>query len=98
MRGYGNFQAPGVNLVGNITYRDQQAAIFGAQTLTDVRRFAFFISLMTNLGVGGGVAPEIRTKAFGNSVMFASGIDASFASTLLAMLHKLLTPGSGGLF
>ncbi len=98
LRGVGNFAAPGMNLVGNIAYRDEPAALAGAQTLTEVRRLAYFVSLMTNFGVGGGSAPEVSAQAFGKNVSFATAIDAQLMGTMLGMTQKLLTPGSGGVF
>lgn len=98
VRAIGNFQPPGMNVVGSLTYRDELTAAAGSQTLTELRRLAYLITLLTNIGVGGGSAPEIRTQAQGLNVAFASEIDGQLAGVVLGMMHKLLTPGSGGVF
>jgi hypothetical protein len=98
VRGFGNFQAPGMNLAGSLTYRDDVAAAAGATSLQDLKRLAYFITLLTNFGLGGGSAPEIRTQALGTNVAFASNVDSQLTSTVLSMVGKLLTPGSGGLW
>ena len=97
-RGLGNFQPPGMNLVGSLTYADEPTALAGAQSLQELRRLAYFLTLLSNFGVGGGSAPEIRTQAQGFNVAFAAEIDTALASTVLTMMGKILRPGSGGVF
>jgi hypothetical protein len=98
VRALGNFGAPGMNVVGNLTYRDDITAAQGAATLGELRKLAYFLTLMSNLGIGGGSAPEIKTQQLGNSVQFATEIDTQLANVVLSMMGKLLKPGSGGVF
>ncbi len=98
VRAVGNFESPGMNVVGSLTYKDASSAVVGAQQLPQLRELAYFLTVLSNLGVGGGVAPEIRTQLQGTNVAFASEIDAQLANVVLSMIGKFLRPGSGGIY
>jgi hypothetical protein len=94
VRALGNFEAPGMNIVGNLSYRDEQAAAQGAITLREVKKLAYFITLLANLGVGGASVPDLVTQQEGTHVSFATTVDTSLATMLLQLVSRLLQPGS----
>jgi hypothetical protein len=84
VRVLGNFQAPGMNLVGSVSYGDKLQAQKGAAALAQMQQFAYFMSLMSAFGVGGRM-PKLEVKVQGRDVAFAAPIDAGLVRLLLAV-------------
>lgn len=53
----GNFQPPGVNFAGALTYTDPQSAANGAVALRNLEQIAKIASLLSSWGFGGAVPP-----------------------------------------
>jgi hypothetical protein len=96
VRALGNFDAPGMNIVGNLSYRDEQTAAQGAVTLREVKKLAYFITLLANLGVGGASVPDLVTQQEGKHVAFATTVDTNLATMLMQMMTRMLQPGGSG--
>jgi hypothetical protein len=85
MRVLGNFQAPGVNLVGALTYTTPERAENGAIALKNLSQMAQFAGLLSSFGLGSGLAPA-QIAVSGSDVGFAQPVDLSFARMALNML------------
>jgi hypothetical protein len=81
----GNFEEPGMNVVGSLTYRSEEQAQAGAVALDQIRQLAAFASLLAILGFGG-TAPAIDVAPQGTSVAFASKIDKTLAQLMLGLV------------
>lgn len=93
VRVLGNFQQPGANLVGSLTYRDAMTATRGAQTIHQLQQVAAFANLLSFLGLAP-VIPPITVAQQGNDVAFAVSIDTSTAVMLLDMLVRASQQGA----
>jgi hypothetical protein len=101
MRAIGNFQPPGMNFAGSLTYADAQTATGGAAQLADLQKLTGFMSLLSSLGLMGPV-PQMQIAQRNNDVAFTVPVDTSFARFLLGMLGDIAkkattgAPPSGG--
>jgi len=88
----GNFQDPGLNLAGTLTYADPDAARKGAQSLIDLRRkvesVAPFLAL---LGIGQPVR-KLEAEPKENDVSFVAGVDGAAVAVLLDKAQDMLLP------
>jgi len=88
----GNFQDPGLNIAGTLTYLDADAAKKGAQSLIDLRRkvesFAPFLAL---LGIGQPVR-KLEAEPKDKDVSFVAGIDGAAVAVLLDKAQDMLLP------
>jgi hypothetical protein len=89
----GNFEDPGVNLAGTLSYGDAQAAQRGAQNLLAFRgtldRYAPFLALI-------GIPQPIRkldAQPKEKTVGFVSAIDGAAVAVLLDKAEELMTMG-----
>jgi len=89
----GNFQPPGVNFVGALTYADAASAQNGASSLQNVRQLTQFMSLLSSLGFGGSV-PPMQVAQNGNDVAFTLPLDDRFVRLLLGRVVDLTRPGA----
>jgi hypothetical protein len=92
VRALGNFEPPGVNIVGSLTYADENQAAAAAPTLSQLSRIAYFVSLLSSWGFGGQM-PAMETTPQGANVAFATKMDTSLASLLLGALADFTRPG-----
>jgi len=91
LRILGNFQPPGMNLAGTLTYTDPTTATTGAQSLRNVQSFAQLLGLLSTLGFGGSL-PPMQVGLQGNDVQFTLPVDSRYASFLLRLGIAATTP------
>lgn len=88
----GNFQDPGLNLAGTLTYADAEAAQKGAQSLIGLRMkvesVAPFLAL---LGIGQPVR-RLEAQPKENDVSFVAAIDGAAVAILLDKAQDMLLP------
>jgi hypothetical protein len=86
----GNFEAPGLNLAGTLTYSDPAAATRGAQNLVRLRstleRYAPFLAL---LGFGQPLR-KLEAQPKESEVAFVLGVDGAAVAALLDKAQDLL--------
>lgn len=86
----GNFESPGLNLAGTLTYSDPAAATRGAQNLVNLRstleRYAPFLAL---LGFGQPVR-KLEAQPKESEVAFVLGVDGAAVAALLDKAQDLL--------
>jgi hypothetical protein len=92
VRVLGNFQPPGVNFAGALTYGDAQQAAAGAAALANVRSFAAMMSLATVLF--GGSIPNMQVAQSGNDVAFTLPLDDRLMRLLLGRVIDATRPGA----
>jgi len=88
----GNFQDPGLNLAGTLTYGDAEAAQKGAQALIGLRRkvesVAPFLAL---LGIGQPVR-RLEAEPKDKDVSFVAAIDGAAVAVLLDKAQDMFLP------
>jgi len=88
----GNFQDPGLNLAGTLSYLDAEAARKGAESLIGLRRkvesVAPFLAL---LGIGQPVR-KLEAEPKDKDVSFVAGIDGAAVAVLLDKAQDMLLP------
>ncbi|MEM9695309.1 MAG: hypothetical protein AAGA56_22390 [Myxococcota bacterium] len=85
----GNFEPPGVNVVGSLTYPDEPQASAGAQGLEQMNQMASAASIFTAMGFGTSL-PQLEIKPQGTNVAFATQVDLAVAGTLLGLVAGAL--------
>lgn len=94
MRVLGNFEPPGMNVVGSLTYADEETAKVGSERLSDVQKLAYLASLMSTWGFGGRM-PDMEVQRQGTNVSFATELDTSLMSIMLRAIADVLSPTKG---
>jgi hypothetical protein len=94
VRMLGNFEAPGMNMVGSLTYADEESAKLGSERLSDVQKLAYLASLMSTWGFGGRM-PDMEVQVQGTNVAFATELDTSLMSIMLRAMADVLSPAKG---
>jgi hypothetical protein len=89
LRVRGNFQPPGMNVVGSLTYGDAAAAAKGAEGLGQLQQYAYLVTLLATFGFGGR-APDLEVTQQDANVAFASQIDTATINLLLTMMAQWL--------
>jgi len=92
LRLLGNFQAPGINLVGTLTYGDEAQAQRGASGLGQAQQLAYFASLFSTFGLGGQM-PPLEAQARGKDVAFATKVDTPAAAMMMNLMVEATKPG-----
>ncbi|MEO7332263.1 MAG: hypothetical protein ABI193_27045, partial [Minicystis sp.] len=78
----GNFQPPGMNFAGSLTYPDAAAAQAGAQNLQQVQQLASLVSLFSSFGFGAPLpSPQIAQQQ--SDVAFTVQVEDSLVKVLL---------------
>jgi len=95
IRTIGNFQAPGMNFAGSLTYSDATTAAGGAAQLADLQKLTSFMSLLSSLGLMGP-APQMKIQQRTNDVAFTVPVDTTFARFLLGMLGDIAKNATKG--
>jgi hypothetical protein len=89
----GNFEEPGLNLAGTLTYADETAATRGAQNVATLRatleRYATFMAL---LGIAQPIK-KLEAQVKGADVAFVVAVDGIAAGALLERFGDMLTGG-----
>lgn len=100
IRVIGNFQPPGINFAGSLTYADPQSAANGAVALRNLQQAAQFMSMLSSWGFGGTVPPmQVATNT--NDVAFTVPLDDTLVRLLLrtaadASRNRAYGTSSGG--
>lgn len=94
IRVLGNFEPPGMNVVGSLTYADEETAKVGSERLSDVQKLAYLASLMSTWGFGGRM-PDMEVQRQGTNVSFATELDTSLMSIMLRAMADVLSPTKG---
>ncbi|HLV21918.1 MAG TPA: hypothetical protein VKZ49_13585 [Polyangiaceae bacterium] len=97
LRAVGNFEPPGINLVGTMTYADEQAAAQGASSLQQSQQLLQSYGwIMAIIGIAQPIR-QLEARASGKSAQFALGVDGAAVGTLLDQLQNYLaTPSQPG--
>lgn len=82
----GNFEPPGVNLAGTITYPDEQAAASGA---ADLQRQGSNVALAARLLGLGKPIRKLEAQPTGNDAQFVLSLDESALDKALGLLSRL---------
>lgn len=78
----GNFQAPGMNFAGTLSFNDEQSAGQSASAFESLRSISPFMSLLSAIGLGITI-PPIQSAQQGKDVGFTVAMDEGTARTLL---------------
>jgi hypothetical protein len=88
----GNYEPPGVNLAGALTYPDAASAQAGAQSVQRIAQMASFASLLALIGIRPPIQDmQVRTEQ--NDVQFIAKLDAQGASGMLDALSAAMRAG-----
>jgi hypothetical protein len=86
----GNFQPPGMNFAGTMSYPDPQTALSASQSIdqmsSTIRNYSFFLQLA---GIGNPIQ-KLQTVASGNDAQFVLGLDSKTIDWLLNQLANSL--------
>jgi hypothetical protein len=91
IRVLGNFETPGMNVVGSLTYADEPTAEVGAERLSDVQKLAYLASLMSTWGFGGRM-PDMEVQRQGTNVAFATELDTTLMSVMFRAIADVVAP------
>ncbi|MEZ4295319.1 MAG: hypothetical protein R3B70_10120 [Polyangiaceae bacterium] len=78
----GNFQPPGVNIAGTLTFADEAAATSADGNIQTLSQISPFMSLLTSIGLGISI-PPIKSVRKEKDVGFTVAMDDNTARTLL---------------
>jgi hypothetical protein len=88
----GNFQEPGLNLAGTLSYLDAEAARKGAQSLIGLRqRVESVAPFLALLGIGQPVR-KLEAQPNDKDVSFVAAIDGAAVAVLLDKAQDILLP------
>ncbi len=90
----GNFQPPGMNVVGSLGYRDPDAATRGASALEQLQQVSALATLFA--AFAGATIPHVDLRTNDQEVAFASAVDSGFVQLALTTLTNLIRPASTG--
>ncbi|HKQ69086.1 MAG TPA: hypothetical protein VJT73_07095 [Polyangiaceae bacterium] len=79
----GNFQPPGVNLAGTLTYPDAASATQGATNLQNLGQMAGLLNMLAIFGLASPLQ-NLQVQSQDNSATFVTAIDGQSLSRLLA--------------
>jgi hypothetical protein len=89
----GNFEEPGLNLAGTLTYADEAAAARGAQNVATLRAtLERYATLMALLGIAQPIK-KLEAQAKGSDVAFVVAVDGVAAGALLERFGDMLGAG-----
>lgn len=78
----GNFQSPGMNFAGTLSFNDEQGASASNSQLESLKSLSPFMSLLSAIGLGISI-PPIQSAQSGKDVGFTIAMDEGTARTLL---------------
>jgi hypothetical protein len=81
----GNFQAPGLNLAGSLTYPDAASAANGANALRGLAQMAGLMSMLSIFGLGSPLK-NMQIDVQQNDAQFVMAVDGQTVTHLLAGL------------
>ena len=86
----GNFQEPGINFAGTMTYKDEGSAAEGAQSIRDVREWIKAITFFATWFGYGDPIKQLEVRPNGKAAQFVVGLDAASVNKLIDGLGGLL--------
>lgn len=96
LRLIGNFQAPGMNFAGTLSFADEGSAANAQQAFDSLRSVSPFMSLLAAIGLGISI-PPIQSAQQGKDVGFTVAVDENTARVLIRkggdMLRSLVRAG-----
>ena len=93
LRVIGNFQPPGLNFAGALTYPDPQSAATGAAALRNVQQLTQLVGFLYSLGFGSSI-PPMQVAVQQNDVAFTLPMDDKVFGSLLRLAAPSTTPAS----
>jgi hypothetical protein len=81
----GNFQQPGVNVAGTLTYKDEQSAANGGSTLKNLSDMGQLAGILTTLAYGTTI-PAVDVRQSGKDLAFTTSVDEPTARQMLNWL------------
>jgi hypothetical protein len=81
----GNFQPPGVNFAGTLSYPDPTSAAAGANALRGVGQMATTMNILSFLGLGSPLK-DLQVQSQDNDATFVAAVDGQSLVRLLGML------------
>ncbi len=78
----GNFQAPGINFAGTLTFQDETSAESSASAIGTINSISPFMSLLSTIGLGITI-PPISVARQNKDVGFTTSVDENTGRTLL---------------
>jgi hypothetical protein len=81
----GNFQPPGLNLAGTLSYPDPTSAAAGANALRSVGQMATWMNVLAFIGLSSPLQ-SLQVKTQDNDTMFVTALDAQSLTRLLAQV------------
>lgn len=94
VRVIGNFQPPGMNVAGTLTYADADSAGRAAPALRNLQQLTQLMSLFTSWGWGAVPTPQIAQQA--SDVAFTVPVEDRFVHTLIRIAADSTKPRAGG--
>ncbi|HET9958245.1 MAG TPA: hypothetical protein VFQ61_27310 [Polyangiaceae bacterium] len=86
----GNFQEPGLNLAGTLTYDEPEAALRGAENLRKMHeRLANYAAILSIIGLPQPVR-SLEARAEDKEVRFVAGVDGAAVAVLLEKAEAYL--------
>lgn len=82
LRLIGNFQPPGMNIAGTLTFADDASAQSSASSMESINSISPFISMLSSIGLGITI-PPIKVARKEKDVGFTVAMDESTARTLI---------------
>ncbi len=81
----GNFQQPGVNVAGTLTYKDEASAENGGATIKNLSDMGQVAGILTTL-VYGATIPPVDVRRSGKDLAFTTSVDEPTARQMLQWL------------
>lgn len=81
----GNFQQPGVNVAGTLTYKDEQSAANGGTTIKNLSDMGQLAGILTTLAYGTTI-PAVDVRQSGKDLAFTTSVDEPTARQMLQWL------------
>ncbi len=94
LRMLGNFQTPGINVVGTLDYGDADAANRGAASLVQMRELAALVTFLSPFG--GAVPTNLDVRVNETQVSFASSLDTALVQFVLGAIGPIFRPAASG--
>jgi hypothetical protein len=90
VRVIGNFQPPGVNVAGTLSYADADSASRAAPAMRNLQQLGQLLSLFTSWGLGAVPNPQIQQQ--NADVAFTMPIEDAFVHTMMRMAADSMRP------
>ena len=92
VRVLGNFNPPGLNFAGALTYESEEAALAGSGHLKNLSQLTQWINLLAAFGVGASLPPA-QLAPNGKDVGGVQPVDTQFAKMAISIVARYLRRG-----